>query len=401
MNNQPTSPRTVFQSTYSWLPQTMTWLYHQTKNLEDWRSVVVCQDTANLDQFPWQDIYVVKDQGRLAYYSHKASRLLGTRRHPKLYEKAVDEHKPLLLHSHFGPQGWRDMLLAERSGLAHIVTFYGFDVKMLVEQEPIWRKRYTEMFASVSAVLCEGPHMADCVAELGCPREKLRVHHLGVDLEFIPFTARKWTPGEPFKVLIASAFNEKKGIPYGIEALGMFHKANPDIDLQVTIIGDATGLPASAKNKQTIIEMIDKWNITARTVMLGFQPHSVMIEEAYKNHLFLSPSVTASDGDTEGGAPVSIIELAASGMPVVSTAHCDIPHVLGNLNRDILVGERDSAALAAQISSLAANPESWEALVTQNRARIEAEFSAKDQGRALGRVYDEVVEAHRRSDRKV
>jgi len=31
------------------------------------------------------------------------------------------------------------------------------------------------------------------------------------------------------------------------------------------------------------------------------------------------------DGDCEGGAPVSLIEASASGIPVVSTVPCDIP----------------------------------------------------------------------------
>ncbi len=61
---------------------------------------------------------------------------------------------------------------------------------------------------------------------------------------------------------------------------------------------------------------------------MGYQPHSTLFAEAYRHHIFLSPSVTASTGDTEGGAPVSLIEMAATGMLIVSTTHCDIPEVI-------------------------------------------------------------------------
>ena len=74
--------------------------------------------------------------------------------------------------------------------------------------------------------------------------------------------------------------------------------------------------------------VIEKHKLQSKIRMLGFQPYSVLLEEAYTHHIFLSPSVTASDGDTEGGAPVTLIEMLATGMPIVSTTHCDIPEII-------------------------------------------------------------------------
>ena len=62
--------------------------------------------------------------------------------------------------------------------------------------------------------------------------------------------------------------------------------------------------------------------------LLGYVSRETLREEAYEHDVFLAPSVTASNGDTEGGAPVAIIEMSASGMPIVSTNHCDIPSVV-------------------------------------------------------------------------
>ena len=67
-----------------------------------------------------------------------------------------------------------------------------------------------------------------------------------------------------------------------------------------------------------------------------------------KHDVFLAPSVTASNGDTEGGAPVAIIEMAASGMPIVSTRHCDIPSVVLDGVTGLLAAERDSEGLAVE-----------------------------------------------------
>ena len=112
----------------------------------------------------------------------------------------------------------------------------------------------------------------------------------------------------PLRVLIAGSFREKKGIPYALEALGRLQQ---EIPLEITIIGDAS--ERGEAEKLQILDTIKTHNLWPKTRMLGYQPHAILLEEAYRHHIFLSPSVTASDGDTEGGLPVSIIEMAATG----------------------------------------------------------------------------------------
>ena len=93
--------------------------------------------------------------------------------------------------------------------------------------DPAWRDRYRELFEEVTLVLCEGPHLAGRVASLGCPPRKLRVHHLGNPVQQIPFRPRVWEPKAPLKVLMAASFREKKGLPYGSEALGYLQHETP------------------------------------------------------------------------------------------------------------------------------------------------------------------------------
>ena len=56
--------------------------------------------------------------------------------------------------------------------------------------------------------------------KLGCPKEKVKVQHLGVDLGKIRFRPRYWQHDKPLNVLLAGTFIEKKGLPYAIKALG-------------------------------------------------------------------------------------------------------------------------------------------------------------------------------------
>jgi colanic acid/amylovoran biosynthesis glycosyltransferase len=104
-----------------------------------------------------------------------------------------------------------------------------------------------------------------------------------------------------------------------------------------------------------------------------------MLREAYAHDVFLQPSVTERSGDTEGGAPVSIIEMLASGMPVIGTTHCDIPEVVGPALQGFLAPERDSAALADCLRDLLNQSSDWPSLARDARRRLEQEYDARRQ----------------------
>jgi colanic acid/amylovoran biosynthesis glycosyltransferase len=369
-------------------------LYTQVRFLPaDVESTIACERTANLDQFPFPRIRCLKDAPALTQIGDRAMRKLGARHHLEFAVDAGRRARARVLHSHFGVVGWRDLGVARRLGLAHAVTFYGVDVRYYPESDARWFDRYKEMFARIDVVLCEGPYMGKSIVALGCPEAKLRVHHLGVDLATIPFAPLAWEPGRPLRVLLSGSFREKKGFPDAIEALGRIQK---EVDLEITIIGDQHGLPSTVIEKKKIIDAIARNGLTAKTRLLGYQPYRVVMEEARRHHVFLSPSVTAQDGDTEGGAPVSLIEMSAAGLMIVSTTHCDIPGVVIHGRTGLLADEHDVDALAAHVRWLVANPSRWADMRAAARAHIEAEFDAVRQGARLAAIYRD-IDARRHS----
>jgi colanic acid/amylovoran biosynthesis glycosyltransferase len=231
--------------------------------------------------------------------------------------------------------------------------------------------------------------MAKRAIELGCPIGKVAVHHLGVQLGSLRFEPRYLSPGERVRVLIAATFTEKKGIPFALEALARLQNR---LDFEVTIIGDAHAHPETQAEKQRILAVLSRTGLKERTRLLGYQPHSGLLLEAYRHHIFISPSVTASDGASEGGAPVSLIEMAATGMPIVSTRHCDIPNVIQDRVTGWLVEERDIPGLVACIEEVVAQPDRWRQMLGAGRQRMEAEFDAVRQGRRLASLYERLVD---------
>jgi colanic acid/amylovoran biosynthesis glycosyltransferase len=285
---------------------------------------------------------------------------------------------------------WKNMGAIEQTGMKHVVTFYGYDVNCLPSQDQRWHERYRNLFEQADLVLCEGPHMMKCVRALGCPEHKVRVHPLGVRTDEITFKPRLWNSTEPLCVLIAASFQEKKGIPYALEALG---KIQSEVPLKITIIGDSNSESKSQAEKENILAVIEKYHLHTKVRMMGYQPHEILLKEAYRNHIFLSPSITASDGDTEGGAPVSIIEMAATGMPVVSTLHCDIPEVIQNGTTGFLAEERDVEKLLSHLRWLVGHPSRWLEILKAGRAHVEAKYDVGKQGRGLAENYKELVQS--------
>ncbi len=386
---QPAGDVVVVQSVQRWLPQTATWLYTQVINLPgDIVSHVVCTRRENFDQFQYPRVHALKDLPAWKHVWDRGMRFLHFRNHLRFLYDVTRRVKAHVLHSHFGYVGWRDLGVSQRLGIAHVVTFYGLDVLQYPTMDPRWRDRYREMFASIDMVLCEGPYMGQSIVALGCPPQKMRVHHLGIDLSLIPFEPRTWTPGEPLRVFMAGSFREKKGFPIALEALAQLRKAVP---LQITLVGDAGGELQTTAEKQKILAAIERGGLGDCTRLTGYQPYRVVMEEARRHHVFLSPSVVASDGDTEGGAPVSLIEMSASGMMIVSTTHCDIPGVILDGVSGLLAPERDVNALVERLHWIVAHPERWLEMQRAGRAHIEAEFDAKRQGERLGAIYHEVA----------
>lgn len=383
------SKMVVIHSFPVWLPQTQTWMYNQIKYLpENIAAHIVCERTENLDQFGLPNIHALENEPSWRWHWDQRLKMHGFRQHLGFLVDQAKKVKADIIHSHFGNIGWSDMGAAKRAGTKHVVTFYGQDVNFLPTMEPAWKNRYLNLFAHVDQVLCEGPHMAHCVVGLGCPEEKVRVQHLGVRVDQIPFSHRARKTEEPLRVLIAASFREKKGIPYALEALGQFQKEAP---LEITIIGDAGRDPRGKVEKEKILAILEKYNLGPKTRMLGYQPHTIFFEEAARHDVFLSPSVTAADGDTEGGAPVSLIEMAAAGIPVIATTHCDIPEVIRHGQTGLLADERGVEGLIEHLRFTACHPEKIAEMVARGRKHVEKEFSARTQGQRLGEIYSDLV----------
>src|SRR6185369_8909730 len=96
-----------------------------------------------------------------------------------------------LVHAHFSFMGWDYLWLVNYLSLPLVVSFYGYDYEFLPRREPVWRNRYQVLFARAQLFITEGEHGRRQLLAMGCPAEKVKVVHLGVEPSLIPIFSRR------------------------------------------------------------------------------------------------------------------------------------------------------------------------------------------------------------------
>ena len=384
---------TVAHLVTPYLFTTGSWIHSQLVHNREFRPIVITQSSENPGLFPFEPVHDLscERRGRRMFPFLLRKYLLGG--FPEApYREVFERERVVLIHAHLGWEGARTARLARNPRRPFVVSFYGRDAGLL-PRKAYWRRLYRRLFSLADRVLAEGPHMGRVLESIGAPPERIRVVHLGIAPEEFPFSERAWPVDEPGGAssgdrtarvtgLIAASFREKKGIPYALEALARIAPAWPGLRLR--IIGDGP-------MHREIEERIGRPDLAGRVELLGYQPYPIYREELARAHFLLAPSVTATDGDTEGGAPVCLLEAQASGLPVVATTHADIPEVTRPGESALLAPERDAAALAERMRELLEHPERWPQMGRAGRRHIEAEFNIRTQVGRMNGIYRELL----------
>lgn len=377
---------TVAHAVNPYLPNSGSWIYHQIAFLSSFRPIVLAKRTENLDQFPFSPIYAVYDLPFLNRNLQKVSAAVSGSPF-RMHRSALKREGVSLLHSHFSDMAVRNIPLAKEAGIPHVASFYGSDIWGR-ERDPGFRRDFVRLCERASLFLVEGPAMGEKVTALGAPEAMVEVLRIGIDLEKIPFEPRRPPEDGRVVVLMAGRPIEKKGHWYGLQAFERICGDFPSARL-LLIIGGRT-----AKENEIAARMrrfIADKGIGDRVEWHGFLSYGAYLAAVRSAHIFLQPSVRAEDGDAEGGAPVTITELSASGMPVVATRHCDIPEVVLDGRSGLLAEEKDVDGLARHLAALCASPGEWAGMARAGRAHIESRFDIRRQVTELEGCYAECL----------
>ena len=267
-----------------------------------------------------------------------------------------------IVHAHFGQSGQIAAALRD-IGAIHgkiITTYYGHDISHYIKQNG--HDVYRFLFAHGDLFIAISESMRDELIRLGCNRDKIVIHKLGIDLARFQLCPRRHrTDTTKIRLLTVGRLVEKKGLEYGVRAVAQIVKKFPQVEYEIA--GDGV-------LREDLIRLIAHLNMTQHIRLLGWQaPENIakLMEDA---DIFLAPSVTGKNGDQEG-TPTVLIEALARGLPVISTLHSGIPEVVQDGQSGLLVPEWDIDALATQLEYLCTHRDRWEDMGRAGRTWVE------------------------------
>jgi colanic acid/amylovoran/stewartan biosynthesis glycosyltransferase WcaL/AmsK/CpsK len=269
-----------------------------------------------------------------------------------------------IVHCHFGPCGNFGALLKELDATAgKIVTaFHGYDMSKYLREHG--NDVYNLLFGKGDLFLPISECWQSKLVELGCSKEKIVVHRMGIDTAKFRLVPRKPKYEEKIQLVTIGRLVEKKGVKYGILAVAEVMKRFPSLEYR--IVGDGP-------LRDSLETLIEELKIGDCVKLVGWKQQEELVQLLREADILLAPSVTSQDGDQEG-VPVVLMEALAQGVPVVSTYHSGISELVQDEKSGFLAQERDVSSLADKLEYLLMNQGNWVEMGKNGRKHVEEHY---------------------------
>ena len=270
------------------------------------------------------------------------------------------------------PDAFAAILLGRVFQRPVVVSARGSDVNSYIRMAGI-RTLLRFVVRRAAAVITVSGALKDLVAQLGIPKEKIRVIGNGVDRSnFYPVdqqAARKklQLPSDRTLLLTTAKIDEAKGIHHLIDAMSELSSQRSDLMLLVA------GNNSSAAYAKRLQEQIDRLHLGEVIRFVGPQAHASLRDWYSSCDLFCLAS-------SREGWPNVLLEAMACGKPVVASRVGGIPEVVASPCYGLLIDSPSGTGFAEVIQ--AALGRNWDTQKIVNHARRHGweAVSAKQQG---------------------
>ena len=298
---------------------------------------------------------------------------------PAQFSRILEDFRPQLLHAHFATESTATaMELAAEHELPFTFTAHGYDIHR--KPPPDFAARAAAARAVVTVSAANAEYIANA---FGVPRGHIRVIPCGVDTEsFRPLpTQGASEPASPAiqggdPVILCVARHVKvKNLDVLLEACAALRRRGTRF--RCIMLGDG---PARA-------------GLEATRARLGLQDVVEMPGAAHQGEVLecwrrASVGVLTSENE---GMPVSLMEAAACGVPVVATRVGGVPELVEDGVTGLLTPPGDAHALASALDRCLRDARLRSRLGAAARARAEERFTVTHQLEQLLQLWKEVL----------
>lgn len=278
------------------------------------------------------------------------------------------EHIDVVL-AEYGMVGAQVTEACQLSNVPLVIHFHGADAHHS-ETVSTYHDLYLKAFQYACAIVAVSADMVEALVQLGAPQDKLILNPYGVN-------TNKFTQVDVVHSAVnfvsVGRFVEKKSPLAVVEAFAEVSRKFPDARLWM--VGDG---PLLIKTKQ----FSNSLNLSDKIIFTGILSSNEIQRLMQQMRCFIQHSVTAADGDMEG-TPNTILEAAASGLPIVSTFHAGIKQAVIDGVTGYLVSEHAIEAMAEKMIYLAENPVTAAQLGAEGRKHVLENYNMPDRIKSL------------------
>jgi colanic acid/amylovoran biosynthesis glycosyltransferase len=376
----------------SFLPPSEVFMVEQARHLTKYRARFIAtgrrlSQAAERNSAP-VDYTCESLRGRLA-----AAQLRLLRKTPLLFRNLMKDC--VLLHAHFGRNGYVAWPIARELGIPFVTTFHGYDATFVGDPRTVEGFNQRLYFSRGRRQMAEAG--VNCIAvsnyirarllELGFAEHKIFRHYIGIDTSlFSPQAGKERIKN---RIVCVSRFVEYKGHRFIVDALAELNKSGVPIEL--VMVGEGP--------LRDEIEKDARSKLTQVTVLTNQSPVQI-VSLLRTAQLYLHGSYRTSTGHAEA-LGLSVLEAQAVGTPVVAFDSGGVGEAVSRDRTGYLVPERDVKAMSDKIAALLTDSSLWSAFSRAAVNFVRSNFDINRCSRSLEDTYDNIISTHSRQSRKM
>jgi colanic acid/amylovoran biosynthesis glycosyltransferase len=286
-----------------------------------------------------------------------------------------------LIHIHFLWNALWLFHLKDKVKVPVVVTAHGSDVNRAFSN-PEYKKQIQHIFHKIDAIICVSEFIRQKLLDLGCDRTKLIVNYLGISLRADVQLKRE--DANYIKLICVAALREEKGHVYLIKALEKVKQRYQNIRLY--LVGDG-------ELKAKLVRLVRELDLEDCVEFLGWKTEDEVFEWLAMVDIYVQHSIRyKSEKDwKEEGLPMSLVEAASMGLPLVATDIGGTPEVCFHGYNGLLSEEKDILSMAENIIRLIENPDSRLQFGQMGRKVISEKFDSSRVLPQLENIYQSLI----------